>query len=416
MALRSTPRSADCKPGAEWHDAMNTDSLAASGAGSYAPRSVSRAVPRGPRGIPAERQRPLRYCFITTGSLQFNASFMRLREFGRCLAAEGVDVHYVVDAGAFNDMLPAQLSYGTFHRIDNLGRFGRLLTRRSVVAATSPNVVHLLNPQPSNSATIFGTRAFVVGDWDELLSTRSKSAAMNVISWLCETYGRRRADVTVVASRHMQQLFRDNYAIDSVYLPYATYVEPHDDGTSPFERPSAVYLGNFHHDSDHDILLKAWAGPLSGKDAPDLHMIGGGTELRRVQDQVASLGLQNVFVHGFLPWADVWRHLRHASVLVFPIRDTQGNRMRCPAKTFAYMQAQRPIITNRVGEVAEVLRDLATYVEPSADAFAAAVTASVAERRPDILYPLADHTWPARTHSLLEAVRRGMDRKSSVVE
>jgi lipopolysaccharide biosynthesis protein len=85
--------------------------------------------------------------------------------------------------------------------------------------------------------------------------------------------------------------------------------------------------------------------------------------------------------------------------------------MRCPAKTFAYMQAARPIITNRVGEVAEVLRDLATYVEPSAEAFAAAVMASVAEPRPDVLYPLDAHTWPARTDALLDAVEQLRDRK-----
>lgn len=355
---------------------------------------------------PPERPGSLRYCFITTGSLEHNASFMRLREFGRCLAADGVDVHYVLDAGTFNDKLPAELPYANFHRVDNVGRLGRLFTRRAIIAAAAPDVVHLLNPQPSNSATIFGTRRFVVADWDELLSTRSKSTAMNVLSWLCETYGRHRADLTVVSSRHMQRLFHDRHGIDSVYLPYATYIEPHADGTPPFLRPSVVYLGNFHHDSDHDILLEAWAGPLAGPDAPDLHMIGGGTELGRVRDQVATLGMRNVYVHGFLQWADVWRHLRHASVLVFPIRDTQGNRMRCPAKTFAYMQASRPIITNRVGEVAEVLGDLATYVEPTAEAFAAAVTATVARHLPDVRYPLELHSWQSRTHGLLEAVRR----------
>jgi glycosyltransferase involved in cell wall biosynthesis len=393
---------------------MKNDSLPVVETGTDATQRGAPAIHSRKPGNASDRLQSLRYCFITTGSLEHNASFMRLREFGRCLAAEGVDVHYVIDAGAFNDTVPAKLPFATCHRVDNVGRLGRLFTRRALIRAAAPDVVHLLNPQPSNSATIFGTRAFVVGDWDELLSTRSKSAAMNVVSWLCEAYGRRRADLTVVASRHMQQLFGDRHGVDSLYLPYATYLEPHDDGASPFKRASAVYLGNLHHDSDHDILLEAWAGPLARADAPDLHMIGGGTELGRVRDHVATLGLRNVFIHGFLPWADVWQHIRHASVLVFPIRDTQGNRMRCPAKTFAYMQAERPIVTNRVGEVAEVLRDLATYVEPTAEAFAAAVTASLAERRPHVRYPLEDHTWQARTHGLLDAVRRGLERKSIV--
>lgn len=352
----------------------------------------------------------MRYLFITTGSLEYNASFMRLREFGRALASEGTEVHYVIDAGAFNDTLPAKLPYATFHRIAGVGRMGRLLIRRAKVAATSPDVIHLLNPQPSNCATVFGCGRFVVADWDELFSTRGRSRAMNLISRVCEIYGRGRADLTVVSSRHMQTLFRDRHGVSSTYLPYATYIEPQDEGESPFVRSSAVYLGNFHHDSDHDILLDAWCRLLSHSDSPDLHMIGGGVELDRVRDKVASLAVRNVFVHGFLPWSDVWRYLRHASVLVFPIRDTIGNRMRCPAKTFAYMQAGRPIITNRVGEVTEALRGLATYVEPTAEAFAAAVLASVAEPRQDVSYPLEEFSWPNRSRALLTAVMERLVR------
>ena len=337
---------------------------------------------------------------------------MRLREFGRCLAAEGVEVHYAIDADDFNDTLPAILTYGTFHRVDNFGRFGRLLTRRSAVRAVDPDVVHILNPQPSNSGTILGTSRFVVADWDELLSTRSASRLINTASWGCETYGRRRAYLTVVASRHMQKLFREKYAVESLYLPYAAYVENLEDGTSPFDRPSAVYLGNLHHDSDFDMLLEAWAGPLSGPSAPHLHMIGGGTQLKRVSGQVASQRLSNVHVHGFLPWPDVWRHLRHATVLVFPIRDNLANQMRCPAKTFAYMQARRPIITNRVGEVAEVLGDEGIYVEPTAEAFASAVLATAAPRPPDVPYSLERHTWVNRTRTLLEEVTRRLEARA----
>lgn len=350
----------------------------------------------------------MRYFFITSGSLEKNASFIRLREFGRWLHAEGIEVHYAIDADAFNDTLPVQMPYGTFHRITGAGRLGRLLTRRHVIASIDPHVVHILNPQPSNSATIFGTRRFVVGDWDELLSVRSKSAAVNMLSRLCEMYGRRRADLTVVASRHMQRLFRDGYALDSVYLPYAAYLEHNDDGESPFDRPSVVYLGNLHHDSDFDILLETWGGPLAGPTAPPLHMIGGGTELDRVRQRVLAQGLENVHVHGFLSWPEAWRYLRHAAALVFPIRDNLANQMRCPAKTFAYMQAGRPIITNRVGEVAEILGDEGIYVEPTVQAFAQAVLETAVENRPDVSYSLHRHTWTSRTRTLLEEVRRCM--------
>jgi glycosyltransferase involved in cell wall biosynthesis len=353
----------------------------------------------------------MRYLFVTSGSLEFNSSFMRLRELGRHIAAEGLDVHYVVDDGPFNASLVDVLDFSSVHLIRGVGRIGRLIARRSTLERVNPDVTHILNPQPSNTATTFGTNRFTVVDWDELLSARRMTWGMSTISRACESYGRRRSQLTVVSSRYMQHIFKVRFGLDSLYLPYATYVEPFPPSPSPFAKPAVVYLGNFHHDGDFDILLDAWEILGTHHDVPDLHMIGGGERLASVKRFVESSGMTNVRVHGYLPWPDVWAHLENANFLIFPIRDTVGNRMRCPAKVFAYMQAQRPIITNPVGEVAEALGGNAIYVDSTPNAFAAAVRKLSKTRLPGLNHDLNRFRWSSRAQELLEAVHDRIDSR-----
>lgn len=348
---------------------------------------------------------PLRYLFVTTGDLRRNASFVRVRELGHGLAALGVEVHYVLDPTEFNCGLPMELDYATVHVLDALNRLRQIRQRRECIRATAPDVVHLLNPQPFNCSAIVGWSGVIVVDFDELLSQRFGSASRRVISQACEAYGRSRASLLVVASRHQQQYFHEQCHAEALYLPYACYLPAMQDGPSPYAVPTAVYLGNLHPDFDHDLVLDAWRFLQEQRIAPQLELIGSGDDLEKVRQTIASDGLSNcVSALGYMSGQPLWDRLRHAHVLLFPIRDTIANRMRCPSKTFAYMQAGRPIITNRVGEVAEALGNRATYVEPTPTAFAAAVREAFQRPSCTVDYDVAKHQWSARARLLLDAV------------
>jgi glycosyltransferase involved in cell wall biosynthesis len=95
-------------------------------------------------------------------------------------------------------------------------------------------------------------------------------------------------------------------------------------------------------------------------------------------------------------------------VLLFPIRETLLNLCRCPSKTFAYVQAKRPVIANRVGEVAEVLGDKGIYVEPTPQSFADAIERAMSspEVERDIEYDLSNLTWSARADALLAELKK----------
>jgi glycosyltransferase involved in cell wall biosynthesis len=164
-------------------------------------------------------------------------------------------------------------------------------------------------------------------------------------------------------------------------------------------------MGNLHHDGDHDILIDAWTILQSQGDAPDLCIIGGGPCLESVKSDVEQRGLTQIKFLGYLPVQENQNYLHHAHGLLFPIRDTIGNQMRCPSKTFAYMQAGRPIVTCRVGEVAEALGDQGIYVEPTPETFAQKVLELFQQPPQTVVYDLERHTWEARAKDLLRAIQ-----------
>lgn len=353
----------------------------------------------------ANLSRGVVYAFVATGCLRRNASFVRLHELGREFALQGVETHFLLDDTEHNRSLTESLAPARVQLIAGRTRKKRLLARRDVLRDLRPHAVHILNPLFLNTCSVTRLGIPIVCDWDELSSAREKRLARWPATLVVERIARRLASLNVVASRCLQQLFQSRFGIESLYLPYAAYLPDRPTGPNPFVRPTAVYLGNLVPDFDHDIVIDAWDLLKRRGVALDLAIMGGGELLDSVRRDVAERGLTNVHLEGYITGQPMWDRLRHAHVLLFPIRDNTGNRSRCPSKTFAYMQAGRPIIANHVGEVAEALGDLAEYVAATPEAFADAV-ARIADRQlPDVAYPLHLHTWSDRASQLLAALR-----------
>jgi glycosyltransferase involved in cell wall biosynthesis len=213
---------------------------------------------------------------------------------------------------------------------------------------------------------------------------------------------RRQATHRVVASRYLQNEFKRRFGMNAAYIPYAAYLQPYPDGESPFSEPTAVYMGNLYPAYDHDIIFEAAMQLKAQNKTPRIKLLGHGPDLEKWRSFVQEHGMTNVEIAGFVRGEELWRNLRHAHVLLFPIRETLINLCRCPSKTFAYAQARRPVITNRVGEVAEVLGEKSTYIGFSPEAMAAALDQAMsASRAPDIDYEIQRQNWDERTDRLL---------------
>jgi glycosyltransferase involved in cell wall biosynthesis len=170
-------------------------------------------------------------------------------------------------------------------------------------------------------------------------------------------------------------------------------------------------MGNLFSAYDHDIIFEAARLLKQRGMTPPIRFMGHGPDEASWRAFVRDNGLENVAMPGFVRGEELWRSLRHAHVLLFPIRPTMVNLCRCPSKTFAYAQARRPVITNRVGEIEAVLKDRAEYIDCTPQAFADAIERAMRRRTlDDVDYGVEQHNWSSRTDDLLEAlgIQRGL--------
>jgi glycosyltransferase involved in cell wall biosynthesis len=346
----------------------------------------------------------MRYVFFVTGDWNGNASMVRLREFGRHMIARGIDVTYAVDDFEYN-----RKNLGVDPKADVVftshpTKLSATWRRRRTLRDLKPDFVHVLNPAPKSGAGLWGSRWRVIGDWDEWPAMQPFKQPRLALEKYLDRWLRRRAVLRIVASRYLQEQFRTRFGIDSVYIPYAAYLPDHPATVSAFSEPTFVYMGNFFARYDHDLLFEAAVLLKSRGKTPPILFMGQGPDQHKWQTFVHEHNLINVQVPGFITGEELWRRLRHAHALLFPIRPSISNLARCPSKTFAYAQARRPVITNRVGEIPEVLTDKAIYVDTTPQAFADAIEQHMTRSLPDVDYAIEQHNWPARTDALLSAL------------
>jgi glycosyltransferase involved in cell wall biosynthesis len=346
----------------------------------------------------------MHYCFLTSGNWEVNASFVRLREFGNELLSRGHTVSCITDDFPYNvESLPAVFNNRASIHIARPSRgLGQIMARRRLVRLINPDYVHVLNPFIKAYMALRFSGVKIVGDWDEWPAHRALPLPRLMMEKFLDRWLRKRAHTQVVASKYLRQQFKQRFNLDAAYIPYAAYLQPYSDGESPFSEPTAVYMGNMYPAYDHDLLFEAARILKSRGKTPRIAILGAGPQLEKWRAFVKEHDLTNVSVPGFVSGEELWRHLRHAHVLLFPIRENLLNLCRCPSKTFAYAQARRPTIVNLVGEVAEVLGEKGTDVDCTPQAFADAIE-SVMEmpRAGDIDYGIERHTWAARTDDLL---------------
>jgi len=272
-----------------------------------------------------------------------------------------------------------------------------------VLRSVGADVVHLLNPHAKSLAAVAGMgRLRILADWDEPPVLRPFGTLRLSLERGLDVWLRHRADHHVACTRWLQERFRLLYGLDVPYIPHGTYLTSPDGAQSPFAESTAVYLGSFLPQWDHDIVFEA-ARLLAARDLrPPIAFIGDGPERSRWEAFAEHHQLGNVRFLGWMEHAELQRHLVHAHVSLFPIRDSELNRARCPSKLFAYAQAGRPVITSRVGEVPEILDDRATYVEPTPQAFAAAIADAMSHSDlPGVDFRPERHSYADRAERLL---------------
>jgi len=166
-------------------------------------------------------------------------------------------------------------------------------------------------------------------------------------------------------------------------------------------RPVLLYVGSvnrFYEDQLDEVI--ALAGVLHRRGSCSrLRLVGGGPDLEyfKAKATTAQVGDALEFV-GHAPRGDLASYMEAAGVLIFPFAANAFNLSRCPTKAYNYAAANRPVVTNRNGEVARLFGDAALYYpEHDVEALADLCDRALASRTGfNNGIPFATLTWDAR--------------------
>jgi glycosyltransferase involved in cell wall biosynthesis len=117
-----------------------------------------------------------------------------------------------------------------------------------------------------------------------------------------------------------------------------------------------LYVGSMNRFYQIDELLNLARLLRERKSNAFIRVLGGGPDLEAFKEEVVSSSLQDwIGFEGHARREELASHMDAADVLLFPFHNTAFNVSRCPTKAYHYAAANRPVVTNRLGEVAKLL-------------------------------------------------------------
>lgn len=322
----------------------------------------------------------MRIVFVGTANPETNASQVRLYHLAREMAAGGHRVTVIApDDPAVRNFPALRDSAADFRPVTARSALAEAAAKLREMRAGDFDVVHV-SGVGLRSLPLIGRplrRPCYIQDYDELHTTQTGHSLPRLAYYaLLEALSRVRAHGVVVASRALERLMRErrgDLKDALLYLPIG-----YDPG---FEGAGAHLEGGLHAAAGGRPVL-TWVGgfwpaysigELVGLAAElarrgrqfALWLVGDGPELAVARAAVAARGLGGrVTLPGRVPLADLPAYLRLSQVFLLPFPPTAQNLYRCPTKLFQYIAYRRPIVTNRVGEVAEALGEAGFYYRP----------------------------------------------------
>lgn len=298
---------------------------------------------------------------LTAGTLRSYVPVERAVAFARAFADHRTTALVLPDLPA-NAELRAELGGAALHlvrsgRLEPLAKFLWLVRRR-------PRIIYCVGGWARNVLPAFAARLLVGGtlvvDFDEVLS-RWPGRRAAIFGWL-ERRLLPKADVLVGVSVAMQRWAEGlGIAAERVLrVPYAAHTRRiaasvAEAGASSGAEAGPIrvaYLGVLLGHYDFWFLLDVLAAARADGLDVVLELVGDGPGREEFLRRAEARGLAPYLrLHGYLDAPTAAPMLAGCDVLLFPIRDTENNRMRCPMKSYVYLAIGTPVVTCAVGEV-----------------------------------------------------------------
>jgi glycosyltransferase involved in cell wall biosynthesis len=226
----------------------------------------------------------------------------------------------------------------------------------------------------------------------------------------------RSADKVICVSSAMQRQIENNYGISGnkiFVLPncvdihtFRSYPEKRASIRQQYhigENPLVIFVGTFHEWHDIPTLVEAFENLHKKNPEARLLLVGDGANKPKIEELVHRIGLDQVITFtGSIPFDEVPFLISAADITVAPYKKMDVEFWGSPMKLFEYMASGTPLITSRVGQLSEIIRndENGLLVEPGD----AGALSQAMER-------LIDN--PSLSRSLSQNARRDVERSFS---
>ncbi|MGK5094023.1 glycosyltransferase [Deltaproteobacteria bacterium TL4] len=306
----------------------------------------------------------MNFVFINTGNKNQNAGIVRCLGLGESLVRMGHQVTILISDQKENVDTYQQQYNGVQFIYTASGSIKEQLDKTyKLVCLKNIDVVHCMGAGSSIfipaliTKILFRRRFLLVVDYEDkqsLMLPGNRQLIYRLYEWLSFRY----ADKIVCASRQLANEYQKRFSRQVFYLPFAASQQYLISTKIKQEFLNLCYLGNLieAYAEQFNFLINAIPYLHQSGIRFQLHIIGGGNFLEELKLKAKEKEIEKeVAFHGFVPDRELEHLMRKMDIFLLPVSDTPMNKYRCPHKAFLYCSTGLPIVTNQVGEVAQLL-------------------------------------------------------------
>ena len=184
-----------------------------------------------------------------------------------------------------------------------------------------------------------------------------KSSPVYRLFWRISRRIYRAMDRILVTSRMFSEYLEEQFSIPAERLAYLPqYAEQLFETIPPHEEAGEtvfLFAGNIGAVQSVETILRA-AERLKGENIR-IHIVGGGTDLERLEKLSEEKGLDNVRFFGRRPLEEMPSFYAEADAMLLTLRAEEALSMTLPGKLQSYMAAGKPVIGAIDGEAERVI-------------------------------------------------------------
>ncbi|WP_422911704.1 glycosyltransferase family 4 protein [Pseudomonas sp. MAC6] len=265
---------------------------------------------------------------------------------------------------------------GAVGRVLNYVSFAASSLFYGLFAAKRPDVIYAYHPPLTVGITAVLIRLFrrvpvaydIQDMWPDTLRATgmfSNEKALSVVSRVCDWVYRRADQLVVLSPGFKRLLIERGVPADKIEVIYNWCAEDSltaSHGVVPTEffgkdKFRILFAGNMGKAQALDAVLAA--AKLLQQLAPDLIFVflGGGVEVKRLQQLAIEQSLSNVTFLPPVPMTEVGNYLSAADALMVHLKKDPLFTITIPSKTQAYMAVGKPILMAVDGDAADLIRD-----------------------------------------------------------